>query len=240
MSLRKVIKRSQIIKQNLGMPLVLMGEPMLYSVKYALGERRKPIQYFRDKKFQSLLKCWFPTYLKKTQPVVIIVCFYVSPFHDKANISSKHLKAEKTPACWSWELSDILLSFLEMLRGVLFAFYKQIVKIDCMKFYSDNPRTTFQYLSWANYVNLQNNHTLDTKAETVGRVRSHKKNAIQPKRKRNGKAIKLRERFDFSRAAGVDWPSYDWAITSDHPFSFPIAEGFETIPTPEPTPDTTY
>lgn len=179
------IKKMELIKDRVGEPLVLPGEPMLYSVKYSLGERRHSVQYFRDKKFRSFLKCWFPTYTNVKTPVALIICFYVTPklYHGQ-KIPLKDLRSEKVPAVYGWEVIDYMLSFLEMLRGVLLSAYPQIVKLDIMKFYSDNPRTVFQFMHWGTYVNVQNNYPLDAKAESV--VSSQPRQNLQPKRERHG------------------------------------------------------
>lgn len=179
------IKRQEFIRQNVGLPLVLPGEPLLYSVKYALGERRHSVQYFRDKKFRSFLRCWFPEFKHQQTPVVLLICFYVNPLpYHELKITAAQLRSEKVPAAYSWELFDFTLSFMEMLRGVLFNCYSQIVKLDVVKFYSNDPRTVFQFMHWETYVNVQNNYPMDAKAESV--VSAQPRQKLQSKRKGDG------------------------------------------------------
>jgi hypothetical protein len=185
-SLKQIIKRDQVVKNMIaaGECLTLPGEPLIYSFKYCVAKRRLPMQYFRNKKFMSLVRCWFPRYLKKNAPVVLLVCFYVTPFRDlDTKLTAEQIRSEKVPASMSWELVDITLSLMELMKHALLNSYRQIVKFDCMKFYSNNPRTVVQFLSWSNYVNVQDNNSLVTKAENLDTLRKTK--SIQSKRKGN-------------------------------------------------------
>ncbi len=221
MSLKQLIKRKEILKTQMhsGISLTLPGEPLLYSVKYTLGKRRLPVQFFRNKKFMSLIRCYFPAYRSAKTPVVLIVGFYVSPFRDKApKLSLKKIRSEEVPAVYSWELCDILLSFLEMIFHAVLGSYRQIVKIDVCKFYSDNPRTVFQFLHWDNYVNLQNHYSLDAQSESVGKVQQPK--GLQCKRSRHGTADEVRTR-EPARDRGT---ATVWATDGDSALQVPIAE----------------
>jgi len=156
MSLKQIIQRSQTFnREGIEAELVLPGEPNIYSIKVNLARRSYTLQYFRNMKFKSILKCFFLSYMKTTTPVVIVVKFFVTP-PSNVKISKRELNKESVPAAQSHELCDYLLSFQEMLHLVLFNSYRQVVKLDAEKYYSSNPRTVFKFMSWANYVVLQN------------------------------------------------------------------------------------
>lgn len=144
----------------------LPGEPMIYSVKYSVGQRTRGVQFFRNMKWKSLLKTFFRSFYRTNIPVVLIVRFFVTP-PENVTVSDKILRQESLPAVMSYELCDYTLSFLEMLHHVLFNSYRQVVKLDVEKFYSDNPRTVMKFMKWDEYVKLQNNNTNHAKAESV-------------------------------------------------------------------------
>ncbi len=156
MSLKQIIQRSQQFnREGIEAELVLPGEPNIYSIKVDLARRSYNLQYFRNMKFRAIIKCFFMSYLKINTPVVIVVRFYVTPPLN-AEVSKRDLLKETVPAVRSFELCDYLLSFQEMLHKVIFNSYRQVVKIDAEKYYSAEPRTVFKFMSWANYVMLQN------------------------------------------------------------------------------------
>lgn len=146
--------------------MVLPEEPLIYSVKYAVGKRQYPEDVFRNKRFGSMLKCYFQAMRNKKTPLVLIITFFVNP-PKSAKVSAKQMKSETMPAAQSYELCDYLLSFLEMIYYKILYSYKTLVKIDMMKFYSNNPRTVFKFMKWENYVMLQNNHSLHTKTKGI-------------------------------------------------------------------------
>ena len=145
----------------------LPGEPMIYSIKYNMSERRQSVQFYRNKKLYSMLKCIFPTYFNSKTGVVLIVRFYVSP-PSFITVKDKDVKSEKEPAPQAHELCEYLLSFLEILRHVLVHNYKQFVKIDCEKYYSKDPRTVFQFMKWDHYAFYKDNNTLHTETKSLG------------------------------------------------------------------------
>lgn len=158
MGLKQIIQRSKMFnREGIEAELELPGEPNIYSIKLNIAKRMYSIQFFRNMKFKSILKCFFLSYLKTNTPVVIVVKFYVSP-PSHVKVSKRELNKETVPAVNSWELCDYLLSFMEMLHHVLINSYRQIVKIDAEKFYSSNPRTVFKFMSWSHYVMLQNSN----------------------------------------------------------------------------------
>lgn len=168
-------------------PFVMREEPMIYSLKYSVGNRSTSVTAFRDKRYRSMLKCWFRYYNDHKTPVVILVRFYVSPL-SYVKIDKKTLREEKTPAMRSHEMADYLLSLMQMLHMTLFGCYRQIVKVDCEKYYSDSPRTVLQFMSWNAYVKLlQDNNTAQAVTESLrptGKIRR-----IQsPKKRREGNA----------------------------------------------------
>jgi len=168
MSLKQIIKRSKLLNNVVARELVMPGEPLIYSIKYPVGRRTRGIQFFRNMKWKSLLKAFFRSFYRTNIPLVVIVRFFVSP-PDHVNVSSAVLRQESTPAVMCYELCDYTLSFLEMLHHVLFNSYRQVVKIDAEKFYSNNPRTVVQFMKWDEYVKLQSNNTLHSKAKSVSR-----------------------------------------------------------------------
>lgn len=174
MSLKDIIKRSTILKRQLksstkdpvAYEMTLPEEPLLYSYKYSLRNRRRCVNFFRDKKFRSFLRTHFNSYCFTKVPVVVLVKFYVTP-PSETKIKAADLRKEQTPAVEAYELCDFLLSFLEMLRSVLFSAYKQICKIDTEKYYSNNPRTCFRFMKWSDYVARKIRYSTDTEAESV-------------------------------------------------------------------------
>lgn len=149
--------------------LELPGEPMIYSIKYPIGNRSRASQYFRNMKWKSLLKCFFKSYYRTSTPVVVIVRFFVTP-PESVNISFKDLSKEATPAVFAYEVCDYLLSFLEMLHHVLINSYKQVVKVEVDKFYSNNPRTVFKFMKWDQYVELQNKNSTHSESQVVSKT----------------------------------------------------------------------
>lgn len=187
--LKQIIKQQRILQSGaVDYKLTLPGEPMIYSIKYTLGSRTRSTSFFRDLKWKSLLKSYFRSFIRSSTSVVVIVRFYVSP-PDSKKVSARDLKKDTVPALYSYEICEYLLSFLEMLRTVLFNSYRQVVKIDAEKFYSANPRTVFQFMKWDEYVQLQNNNTNNTQSQGV--MASQPKGRVQSKRKRNEQSKKL-------------------------------------------------
>src|SRR5574338_23975 len=188
MSLKSIIKRSKLLNTVIDRPMILPGEPMIYSVKYPVGQRTRGIQFFRNMKWKSLLKTYFRSFYRTNIPLVVIVRFFVTP-PENVSVSAKVLSQESMPAVMSYELCDYTLSFLEMLHHVLFNSYRQVVKLDVVKFYSDNPRTEVKFMKWDEYVKLQSNHTNHAKAESISADGQGK--VVQPKLKRNVRGNKV-------------------------------------------------
>ncbi len=189
MSLKQIIKQNKMLNEVVGRPLEIPGEPMIYSIKYPVGQRTRGVQFFRNMKWKSLLKTYFRSFYRTNIPVVLIVRFFVSP-PDGVKVSDKVLRQESLPAVMSYELSDYTLSFLEMLHHVLFNSYRQVVKIDAEKFYSDNPRTEVKFMKWDEYVKLQGSNTNNAETKSLGA--DVKRKSLQPKRKGNAASNKLR------------------------------------------------
>jgi|ERR1700722_4460465 len=188
MSLKQIIRRSQIFNPVVGRELVMPGEPMIYSVKYPVGQRTRGVQFFRNMKWKSLLKSFFRSFYRTTTPLVIGVEFYVSPPMN-VKVSAPILRQESMPAVMSFELCDYTLSFLEMLHHVLFNSYKQVVKLDVVKFYSSNPRTVVKFMKWDEHVKLQSIDSDNAKAQSISS--DGKGKVVQPKRTRNGTSSEL-------------------------------------------------
>lgn len=211
MSLKQIIRQSRLLNEVVGNEMVLPGEPMIYSVKYPVGQRTRGVQFFRNMKWKSFLKTFFRSFYRTTTPVAVIVRFYVSP-PEYIKVPLKLLRQESLPAVMSYELCDYTLSFLEMLHHVLFNSYRQVVKLDVEKIYSNNPRTVMKYMKWDEYVKLQGNNTLHTKAKSVGE--DVKRQKLQPKRKGNETGSDLRE----EQAAEQSDASSEGCITSSGAF----------------------
>ena len=161
--------------------MVIPEEPLIYSYKFKIGERHNFLNFFRDKAWKSILRCNFRACMSNHMPVVLLVKFFVPP-PEWVKVTKEALKAEKTPAVYSWEICDYLLSFLEMLHLCLFDSYKQIVKIDVMKFYSDKPRTEFKFMKWAHYDELYLKNSYDPKGKSK-RNSKETRESVQPERK---------------------------------------------------------
>ncbi len=188
MSLKQIINRSKILNPVIDKAMILPGEPMIYSVKYPVGRRTRGVQFFRNKKWKSFLKTFFRSFYRTTIPLVVIVRFFVSP-PGNVKVSAKLLRQESLPAVMSYELCDYSLSFLEMLHHVLFNSYRQVVKLDVVKFYSSNPRTEVKFMKWDEHVKLQSSHTDNAKAESLST--DDKRPLVQSKRKGNGRGNKI-------------------------------------------------
>lgn len=185
MSLKRIIKRDRLLKAGvIDASMTLPGEPMIYSIKYNIGNRTRSVQFFRNEKWKSLLKCCFPSYYKTYTPCVIMVRFFVTPPSD-VKIKDSDVRKETVPAVHTYEICDYLLSFLEMLHHVLINSYRQVVKIDAEKYYSKDPRTVFKFMKWDDYVKLQNNDTFHTKGKSIDQDRQVL--PLQPKRSRDAK-----------------------------------------------------
>ncbi len=183
MSLKQIIRRSKILNNVVGRELVMPGEPMIYSIKYPVGRRTRGVQFFRNMKWKSLLKTFFRSFYRTSVPLVVIVRFFVTP-PENVKLSTTVLRQESVPAVMSYEICDYTLSFLEMLHHVLFNSYRQVVKLDAEKFYSDNPRTVVKFMKWDEHVKLPILQTNNAKAESVST--DGEGSVVQSKRKRNG------------------------------------------------------
>ena len=171
MGLKQIINEQKILTSSaVASELVLPGEPLIYSIKYKVGQRSHTTQFFRNMQWKSLLKCWFRSQYNTKTPVVIVVRFYVSP-PSNVNVKAADLKKELTPAVHSYEVCDYLLSFLEMLHHALINSYRQVVKVDVEKFYSAEPRTVFKFMTWSQHVKLQASNPLYAEAKGIGEDR---------------------------------------------------------------------
>jgi hypothetical protein len=162
--LKQIIKEQKILASGVvDAEFTIPGEPMIYSIKYEIGTRKRGAQFFRNMQWKSHLKTFFRSYHKTYTPVVILVRFYVTP-QEEVKIKAADLKKESAPATFAYETCDYLLSFLEMLHHVLYNSYRQIVKVDVEKYYSSNPRTVFKFMKWDHYVHLSNHNPIHTKS----------------------------------------------------------------------------
>lgn len=182
MSLKQIIRKKKILKLIADSEMTLPGEPMIYSIKLPVGKRILTGQHFRNKKFSSIIRCHFTSYYLTHTPVVLIVKFYVSP-PEKVKISKYMLKHEKQMASHTYEICDYLLSFMEMLLHALIGSYRQIVKVDAEKIYSDNPRTVFKFMSWEAYAKFEAKNTNNTEAKSINTL--EQVGSIQPEQQRH-------------------------------------------------------
>ncbi len=190
MSLKQLIKQKLMLKEVIGQTFEMPGEPMIYSGKHPVGHRIRGVQYFRNMQWKSLLRSNFRSFYNTNVPVVLIVRFFVTP-PSGVKISEKDFSQESMPAVKSYEVCDYILSFQEMLHHVLFNSYRQVVKLDSEKFYSNNPRTEMKFMKWEEYVQLQSDHTNNTKTESLS---THEiGEAVQPQREGNASGDKLRK-----------------------------------------------
>lgn len=164
MSLKHIINRHKIINQVVNRALVLPGEPILYSIKYSLGNKSMPVQHFRNKQWYSILKCHFSAYNDKKTPVVLFLRFYLSP-PEGVDVSRGVLEKEETPAVSCNELCDFGLAILESIKHALLDTYRQVVKLDMEKYYSSRPRIELKFMKWEHYVKLQNNDPIYAEAK---------------------------------------------------------------------------
>lgn len=178
------------------LPLIIEEEPLIYSIKYPVGKRIHSAQFFRNGRWRSFLKTFFRSF-KSTIPVVLRVTFLVSP-REGVKVSKQELRSEALPAVDAWEICDYTLSLMEMLPQVLIHNYRQIVKLDVQKFYSDHPRTVMQLMRWDEYVELYSHDTMYTSAKSFRAGFAWE--SVQSQRKRYGKAWNERLKADRLRA----------------------------------------
>lgn len=175
MSLKQIIRKQTILANSYNSELTIPGEPHIYSIKYSLGSRSQPIQFWKKENWKSILKSFFQSHLNIETPVVIIVRFYVTP-PEHVKISKKALKSEKTVATRAHEVCDYLLAFLDLLHYILIATYRQIVNLQVDKFYSAEPRTVFKFMSYNDYEKHKDKDSTNTKSKrkrkksSLGRV----------------------------------------------------------------------
>jgi hypothetical protein len=183
MTLKQIIRNRKILESGaVNLEFTIPGEPLIYSIKHTLGQRHYSVQHFRNKCWYSFFKCMFRQQTRTHIPVVLIIRFYVTPFN-KAKVSPSELQNENVPAVFAYELCDYLLSFMEMLLHVLIHSYKQIVYIDAKKFYSNDPRTVFQFMRYDEYKYIKDNPAIQSKAQ---RFRpSRKVRYVQSKQQRD-------------------------------------------------------
>lgn len=214
---KQVIQRSQQFNPAVWNVFTIPEFPMVYSLKYPIGKRTLDMKYFRKKAYASLMKCQMPAFVGDhgTKPLVLRVRFYVPPFVHK-NVPQKDVVTERVPAKYSYELCDYLLALLELLHKVLLDNYKDICKVECEKYYSNNPRTEFQFMTWENYGRLLNNDSLDPKSKSKRKARSSW--SVQPEQSGDAKSKKVRSRKH------VPEKTAHWATICADPLCVPCAD----------------
>lgn len=193
MTLKRIIQHSKLVKAGKKDPceaeLELPGEPMLYSPKYNLANYRRTVQYYRNQQFHSILRTFFRPQHHNI-PVVIFVRFYITP-PEREELTKAQLRSEKVPARYTPELCEYLLSFMEMLHHVIISSYRQVVKIDVEKWYSDKPKTVMKFMRHSQHENVKHRNPIHAKAQ--GQCPSCQGKSLQPKRVRNEKGKGLRD-----------------------------------------------
>lgn len=168
---------------------VIPGEPMIFSMKYMIGDRHLTSDVFRNQAFFSILKSSLPAYTKPDTPLSLEITFFVSPPNNQ-DIDPKACKSDKVHAVRSFELCDYLLSFQEMLMSCLIKTYKQFCHISAKKFYSNNPRTSFRIAPYARYKRSKNFDSMAAQAKKFCTLLERKsllsefKRDVENKRKR--------------------------------------------------------
>lgn len=203
-------KKLRTIDTPFDLILELPGEPLIYSIKYDIASRNYKLNHFRNRKWFSMLRCYFDLF-RPDVPVALVVTFYVSP-PTGVIVKEKPLKDEVVPALHCSELCDYLLSFQEILHKNLLHSYMQVVEIKTRKLYSERPRTTFQIMRWTHYVEYQNNHTLD--AESQGVREDREAQLVQSERQRDEACQGVCPQ---GRGRG-NLPSITWAFTNSGAF----------------------
>ena len=178
MSLKRLIAFHKQYLRAANYELTLPGEPLIYSAKIQVCKRFFKLNYFRNKKWFSIMKCCFKGAMRSNPPVVLLVRFFVSP-PSALDISLRALQAEKTPATDAFEIAEYIISFMEMLKGCLIKSYRQIVKIDAEKYYSDKPRTVMKFIHYDDYKKLRTENLIEPAAEELSPVGRQSK-LLQP------------------------------------------------------------
>ena len=174
---RKIKDAEKPVPPAANLEFEIPGEPMPYSIKYGVGKRTRDIRFFRNKQWSSILKCHFLAFHHAYTPVVVLVRFYCSP-PDDVEIDADKIKKEQTPAVFCLEPCEYGLSFLEMLKDVLMKTYRQVVKLDIEKYYSNKPRTVFKFMKWDHYVKFRDSNTLHSETKRISKM--GKKRSVQP------------------------------------------------------------
>lgn len=208
---RKILEKK--LRPALEAEYTMIGEPLIYSIKYAPRHRMRPVHFFRTIQHRSMIRCYFDDYRRADIPVVLLVRFYVSP-PESETISVADLESEKRAAVKAHELCDYLLAFLEVLKDALVHNYRQFVKIDVQKFYSSNPRTVFQFIRYDYYVKLQNRNPANAETQSVSAVRV--KGRVQPEYVWDVATEGESEESDTGEFSIADWSS-----VCDNPLSYP-------------------
>lgn len=177
---RKVLER--LTHPGTDYTLTMPGEPLIYSIRYSLGCRLNTAQYFQTKQFFSILKSVFLRSSDKKIPVVVIARFFVRPPSDFPSMSDKQL--EKIPAVEAYEVCDYLLHLLEIIRPPLLGSYRQVVKIETDKYYSNEPRIELKVMRYCDYENLYDRNTVLATSKSFDKAK-HSRRKIQPKRQAN-------------------------------------------------------
>lgn len=228
MGLKQLLKEKAILASPEASQLMIPGEPMIYSVKYSLGNRSHSVQFFRNKRWNSILRTVYRSYYDTKTPVVLSLKFYVTP-PEKARdkLTLKQIKSEKVPAVHCYELCEYLLSFQEMLLQVLINSYRQIVKVEAEKYYSDNPRTIMNFYSWDTYVKLQNKDTARSKGESINQ--DQRQETLQSKREGDATNENPSEKTNDEEPTRE---TIEGSIVSDRALPSPIAKNNKVKKTP--------
>ncbi len=214
--LKQIIKQKAILNNVIDQWFTLHEEPLIYSIKYDLANRYYPLQFYRNKKLYSILRCLLPSYQSTYIPLVLIVRFYVTP-PTHIDIPADKLKAETLPATFGYEICDYLLSLQEMFMHTLINSYKQFVKIDAEKYYSDKPRTQFKFMTWNQYVNIQDYNPIYPEAKKQRAYKRKKKSLVQSLKQRDDQNKELRQ----ATPAGLGDSLDERSTTSDRTLPLP-------------------
>lgn len=185
MSLKRLIHYRKQFLEACNYEFTIPGEPLIFSFLYHTRKRWLADAHYRNVGWKSFLRCVFRGEYRFTRPVVVFVRFYVSP-PNGIDIHTRTLKNEKTVATDAHELCDYLMSFLEMVKMALLKDYRQIVKIDAEKYYSDKPRTVMKFIRHETYVELLREGHLQPDSQAISKNKS--KPLLQPEQEGDGSA----------------------------------------------------
>jgi hypothetical protein len=144
----------------------ITGSPLEFTAFTEFDERlNNATPRKRKRMFAPLIRSTMPTFNLSDTPVCLFVRFFVRP-PDHVDVADELLEAETVPATECAELCEYFLSLLDFFRDVVIHSYKQIVKVEMDKFYSNRPRTVFQIMKFEHYVTYKDVRPIHTQSKS--------------------------------------------------------------------------